>query len=56
MKFAWIQAEKAHYPVRKLCRWLAVTPSGFYAWCKRPESAHAIRDPMTATRSVDVSR
>jgi putative transposase len=44
VKFAWIQAEKAHYPVRKLCRWLAVTPSGFYAWCKRPESAHAIRD------------
>ena len=44
MKFAWIQAEKAHYPVQKLCRWLAVTPSGFYAWCKRPESARARRD------------
>ena len=23
VKFAWIQAEKAHYPVHKLCRWLA---------------------------------
>ena len=44
MKFAWIQAEKAHYPVHKLCRWLAVTPSGFYAWCTRPESARAARD------------
>ena len=44
MKFAWIQAEKAHYPVRKLCRWLAVTPSGFYAWCQRPASARAKRD------------
>ena len=44
MKFAWIQAEKAHYPVQKLCRWLAVTPSGFYAWCQRPESARATRD------------
>ena len=44
MKFAWIQAEKAHYPVRKLCAWLAVTPSGFYAWCQRPESARARRD------------
>ena len=44
MKFAWIQAEKAHYPIRKLCWWLAVTPSGFYAWCKRPESARATRD------------
>ena len=44
MKFAWIQAEKAHYPVQKLCQWLAVTPSGFYAWCKRPEAARATRD------------
>jgi len=44
MKFAWIQAEKAHYPVRKLCAWLSVTPSGFYARCKRPESARARRD------------
>ena len=31
MKFAWIQAEKAHYPIHKLCRWLGVTPSGFHA-------------------------
>jgi len=38
------QAEKAHYPIHKLCRWLAVTPSGFYAWCKRPASARATRD------------
>ena len=44
MKFAWIQAEKAHYPIHKLCRWLGVTPSGFHAWRKRPESARATRD------------
>ena len=44
VKFAWIQAEKAHYPSDKLCRWLSVTPSGFYAWCRRPESARATRD------------
>jgi putative transposase len=44
VKFAWIQTEKAHYPVQKLCRWLAVTPSGFYAWCQRPDSPRAKRD------------
>ena len=25
MKFAWIQTEKASYPLTKLCRWLGVT-------------------------------
>jgi hypothetical protein len=44
VKFAWIQTEKATYPLAKLCRWLEVTPSGFYAWRARPESTHARDD------------
>ena len=44
MKFAWIQTEKAHYPLTKLCRWLGVTRSGFYGWCQRPESSRACED------------
>ena len=44
MKFAWIQTEKASYPLTKLCRWLGVTPSGFYAWQQRPESTHERED------------
>ncbi len=44
MKFAWIQTEKATYPLAKLCRWLDVTPSGFYAWRARPESVHTRDD------------
>jgi putative transposase len=44
VKFAWIQAEKATYPLAKLCRWLGVTRSGFYAWCQRPESARTRED------------
>jgi putative transposase len=44
MKFAWIHTEKASYDLSKLCRWLGVTRSGYYAWCSRPESAHAQRD------------
>ena len=44
MRFAFILTEKARFPVRTLCRALEVSPSGFSAWCRRPESAHAQRD------------
>lgn len=44
MKFAWIAAEKAEFPLVALCRNLGVRPSGFYAWRTRPESAHARDD------------
>jgi transposase InsO family protein len=39
MKYQVIQAEKAHYPIAVLCRVLHVARSGFYAWCRRGESA-----------------
>lgn len=38
MRYACIQAEKAHYPVMVLCRVLQVARSGYYAWCQRGES------------------
>ena len=36
--------EKACFRVSQLCRALDVARSGFYAWCRRPESAHRQRD------------
>ena len=59
MKFAWIQTEKATYPLSKLCRWLDVTPSGYYAWCVRPESTHRRDDrrlKILVRASFDESR
>ncbi len=44
MRFGFIQAEKAHHPVARLCRCLRVTRGGFYAWLHRPESARAQTD------------
>lgn len=44
MKFQFIATEKAHHSLVLLCRCLRVTRSGFHAWQKRPESAHAKRD------------
>lgn len=39
MKYAFIDAEKAHYPLNRMCVWLEVSRSGFYEWRCRPTSA-----------------
>jgi len=36
VRFAFIQAEKANFPVTQLCAVLEVSTSGFYAWGRRP--------------------
>ena len=41
MRYRFIQAEKASYPVEVLCRVLTVARSGYYAWCRRPLGARA---------------
>jgi putative transposase len=44
LRFAFIQEEKATYPVTTLCRTLAVSRCGFYAWQSRPESKRHSED------------
>jgi transposase InsO family protein len=46
LRFRFIQAEKAIYPVRVLCRTLAVSCTGFYAWCRRGLSLRAKQDAV----------
>lgn len=44
MRYQFIAAEKAHYPIRMLCRCLDVSRSGFYAWVGRAPSARRRAD------------
>jgi len=38
-KYELIDAEKAAYPIVKMCAWLDVSTSGFYEWQNKPTSA-----------------
>jgi transposase InsO family protein len=48
VRFRFIDAEKAVYPVVFLCRVLGVSPSGYYAWRQRPEPVRVKSDAQLA--------
>ena len=44
MKYGFIRDHRQRFPVTRLCRFLAVSRSGFHAWLTRPVSAHVLAD------------
>jgi putative transposase len=43
-RFRFVSDHRGAYGVKRLCRILEVSRSGFYAWVGRPPSARAVRD------------
>ena len=48
MRYACIARHRGEYAVRLMCRVLAVSPAGYYAWRKRAPSARAVADERLA--------
>jgi transposase InsO family protein len=44
VRFAFIEAEKANYPVDLMCSVLEVSRSGYYAWVKREPCSRVLAD------------
>jgi transposase InsO family protein len=54
VKFAFVEAEKAHFPVEFMCEQLGVSRSGFYAWQKRQPSKREESDTKLAKRIEEI--
>ncbi len=48
MRFAFVETEKACFPVALMCRMLGVSRAGFYAWRRRPVAARTRQDQALA--------
>jgi hypothetical protein len=49
-RFAFVEAEKALFPVVALCQLLTVSRSGYYTWATRAPSARAVADEVLTTQ------
>ena len=54
MRYRAIQEQDRRYPIRLMCRVLAVSAAGNYAWCARPASARSAsaRTVLSAIRVI----
>jgi len=56
MRFGFIRAEKAYFPVKAMCRILQVKRSGYYTCLKRPKSVHSREDEALVAKIKVIHR
>ncbi len=56
MKFAFIDAEKATFPVCRLCRVLGVSRSGYYSWKQKEDSSREREDAVLSVKILSIHR
>ena len=54
IRFRFMEAEKAIFPVTLMCRVLEVSRSGYYAWRKRERSARSQADEVLKVQIVSI--
>jgi putative transposase len=55
-RLRFIDAEKAHYPVNRLCRLVDVSRAGYYAWLRRRPSTRAQADAVLTQEIREIHR
>jgi putative transposase len=56
VRFRFVAAERAQFPVSLLCKTIGVTRQGFYAWTRRPPSRRSVSDAALLERIRQIHR
>ncbi len=54
MKYEFIAAHRDEFPISRMCQVLAVSRSGYYAWCARPISAREMANEALLVKIKDL--
>lgn len=56
MRYCFIEAEKANYPIKLMCKVLMVSTSGYYSWRNRPESNRHVENEALVQKIREIHK